>query len=151
MKYIFYFLILFLVGFSCKNKNKIEEISTENTLALNDDRISSSKIDSTNFTEIKFKETDFSYGIIPINSKVHHYYVFTNTGTKPLTISNVAPSCGCTVPKYPTKPILPGESDSIMLEFNSENFSGEIHKSATLTANIKEPIILKFSGNIQNK
>ena len=75
------------------------------------------------------------------NSQVHVTLkiVFRNStyrGNKPLIISNVSASCGCTMPKKPEKPIAPGKSDVIEVVFKSKpSMKNEIKKTITVTAN----------------
>lgn len=46
---------------------------------------------------------------------------FRNIGKAPLTILHIYSECGCTVPDYPTDPILPGESGKIIIRFDARN------------------------------
>ena len=68
---------------------------------------------------ITFNTTTIDYGTIPQNSDGHREYVVTNTGDKPLIISNVAPSCGCTTPEWTKDPILPGKTGKIKVLYNT--------------------------------
>lgn len=99
-------------------------------------------------TQIQFQEESFDFGTINKNKTVGHYYTFTNIGTEPAIIS-VKPGCGCTAPKFPKQAILPGKSDSILLEFNPTNFNDEVHKSAEVRGNIGKPIVIRFTANIK--
>lgn len=100
-------------------------------------------------TTIAFSETDHNFGDIKKGEKVEHIYEVTNTGTNPLIISNVKPGCGCTVPDYTKKPILPGKKGKITLHFDSTNFDGAVNKAADVFVNVeKAPVRLTFSANI---
>ncbi|MGB5264210.1 MAG: DUF1573 domain-containing protein, partial [Lutimonas sp.] len=44
-------------------------------------------------------------------------------------------SCGCTVPEYPKEPILPGNSGTILVKFNSAGKPNQQMKEITLTTN----------------
>ena len=67
-----------------------------------------------------------------------------------LIISNVQPTCGCTVPDFTKDPILPGQKGKITLKFNSANFDGVVHKSAEVYANVEKiPVELTFTADIQ--
>lgn len=63
---------------------------------------------------------------------------FRNTGGKMLVISDVAASCGCTVPEKPNKPISPGEIGIIKARFDSKNRVGTNHKVLTVYVNTEE-------------
>ncbi len=58
-----------------------------------------------------------------------------NIGTDTLVISHVQTSCGCTsAKKYKTR-LLPGELDTLEIQFNSQGFSGHIEKHVTIFTN----------------
>ena len=57
---------------------------------------------------IKFLQPEFNFGRVFQQEKVTHDYVFENVGKSPLKISNVIPTCSCTVGKAPAKEIAPG-------------------------------------------
>lgn len=86
-------------------------------------------------TTMSFDDLTYDYGTITSGEKVRHAYVFKNTGSEPLIISNAKGSCGCTVPEWPREPIAPGESGEIMVQFDSSNKSGKQTKKVTLTSN----------------
>lgn len=88
------------------------------------------------FTDISFDEYEHSFGTIKVGSKNKHYFVFKNTGKKPLVIESVKASCGCTTPQKPEKPIAPGMKDSILVEFSPyEGTSGQVEKTVTVVSN----------------
>ncbi|MDR0295629.1 MAG: DUF1573 domain-containing protein [Prevotellaceae bacterium] len=45
-------------------------------------------------------------------------FEFTNTGTEPVIIQQVQPSCGCTAPSWTKEPIAPGEKGEILATYN---------------------------------
>ena len=86
-------------------------------------------------TSIKFYKMIHDFGTIKQDTKHSHTFYFTNTGSNPLIISSARGSCGCTVPKYPTQPVKPGEQGEINVVFSSGKKKGKQNKSVTLTAN----------------
>mgnify|MGYP003317113121 CR=1 FL=1 len=75
-------------------------------------------------------------------------FKFTNVGSKPLIINKVYSSCGCTIPKKPEKPILPGESGSIDVEYDTKR-TGAFQKAITVNSNaVNSNIILRIKGEI---
>lgn len=68
---------------------------------------------------ITFDRTTYEYGQIKPNSDGNRFFTVTNTGDKPLIISNVKPSCGCTTPEFSQDPILPGKSAKIKVGYNT--------------------------------
>ena len=101
-------------------------------------------------TTLALSEPSFDFGKIKKGDVVEHVYEVTNTGKNPLIISNVQPTCGCTVPDFTKDPILPGQKGKITLKFNSANFDGVVHKSAEVYASVEKiPVELTFTADIQ--
>lgn len=99
--------------------------------------------------EITFEETNFDFGNITEGSKVTHAFKFKNTGKADLIIGDARGNCGCTVPKYPTQPIEPGESGIIDVEFNSAGKHGKQNKTVSLVTNsIPSTKILTITGEV---
>ena len=97
---------------------------------------------------ITFEKTVIDYGTIDKGANGIKDFVFTNTGNAPLIISNVKSTCGCTIPKKPEKPILPGESDKIQVKYDTKRV-GFIRKSITVTSNASNAnVILKITGQV---
>jgi hypothetical protein len=88
-------------------------------------------------------------------------FEFKNTGDKPLIITNVQSTCGCTVPSKPTEPIMPGKSGKIDVKYNMS--PGPIRKTITVESNatnvpegrvaikIKGEVLVKEEVNILEK
>ncbi len=68
---------------------------------------------------IAFTEPVFDFKEIYQGDKVEHVFKFENTGNKPLIISNVQTTCGCTVPAWPKEAIAPGTKQEIKVVFNT--------------------------------
>jgi len=86
-------------------------------------------------TKIEFAETEHDFGTIKQGEKVNHVFVFKNTGENPLMVTQVQPSCGCTVPEWTKEPVAPGAEGKVEVMFNSEGRSGAQHKSVTVVSN----------------
>ena len=88
------------------------------------------------------------YGTIEQNSDPLRTLTFVNTGTEPLVIKNARGSCGCTVPKWPKEPIMPGEEANLEIRY-STNRLGKFSKRVTITTNeIGDPKIITVKGNV---
>ncbi len=87
-----------------------------------------------------FKEKSVDFGDITQGDKVSHTFELTNTGDTPLIISNVAATCGCTVPSWPKEPIAPGASAKIQVSFNSLGKIGKQNSIVRIYSNGSEPI-----------
>nr|WP_321244198.1 DUF1573 domain-containing protein [uncultured Psychroserpens sp.] len=96
--------------------------------------------------KIEFKTDVIDYGTIEKGSDGVRIFEFTNTGNAPLIISNVKSTCGCTVPKKPDGPILPGETGKIEVKYDT-NRVNPIRKTITVTSNADTPTVaLKIKG-----
>lgn len=98
--------------------------------------------------EMTFEETTIDYGTIEKGADGLRVFKFTNTGDQPLVISNVRSTCGCTVPKRPTEPILPGKTGEIEVKYNTR-LVGPIRRTVTVYSNATEEVTpLKIKGAI---
>lgn len=102
------------------------------------------------FPEITFDSTALSMGRIIQGARVEKRFRFTNTGDKPLVLSAVNSTCGCTVGKdWPREPIKPGGAGRITVTFDSEGRPGVQHKSVTVVSNAKPPsTVLTLTGEV---
>ncbi len=89
---------------------------------------------------ITFKEKSIDFGDLTQGEKVSHTFQLTNSGTTPLIISNVAATCGCTVPSWPKEPIAPGKTAEIQVSFNSTGKMGKQNSIVRIYSNASEPI-----------
>ena len=100
-------------------------------------------------TSIAFNEIDHDFGTINQNTTNLHVFEFTNTGSNPLIIESAKGSCGCTVPEYPKKPIMPGESEEIKVEYKPAKQEGPQSKTITIIANTGNPTTkLQIRANV---
>jgi len=90
-----------------------------------------------NFTTASFNKTTHNFGRIKQGAKASTEFIFTNTGSQPLTIQSARGSCGCTVPTWPHEPIAPGATGKITVVFDSYGKSGEQTKTVTVIANTR--------------
>ena len=98
--------------------------------------------------KIEFKAETIDYGTIEKGSNGVRVFEFTNTGNEPLIISSVKSSCGCTIPKKPKDPILPGETGQIEVKYDT-NRVNPIRKTITVMSNAEKPTVaLKIKGEV---
>ncbi len=100
--------------------------------------------------DIKFTKTIIDYGKIKKGENGIKIFEFKNNGTSPLKINQVYSSCGCTVPKKPQNPIMPGDFGEIVVKYDT-NRLGLINKTITVKSNSKNnPVIfLKIKGEVK--
>ncbi len=100
--------------------------------------------------KIEFKTETVDYGQIEKGSDGIRVFEFTNTGSAPLIISKVSSSCGCTIPKKPEEPILPGKTGEIQVKYDTKRV-GPIRKAITVISNADTPTkVLKIKGEIKD-
>lgn len=96
--------------------------------------------------KIEFKTNTIDYGTIEKGSDGVRVFEFTNTGNAPLVISDVKSSCGCTIPKKPKGPILPGKTGEIEVKYDTKRVM-PIRKTITVISNAETPTVaLKIKG-----
>jgi hypothetical protein len=107
---------------------------------------------ATGVTKIEFAEPKYNFGTIKEGEMATHNFKFKNVGEHPLIISDAKGSCGCTVPNWPTEPILPGKEGEIKVQFNSAGKEGEQSKTVTITANTEPPNSqIVIEGKVEKK
>ncbi len=86
-------------------------------------------------TTVLWLDSTQNLGNVMEGTVVNVQFRFKNTGNKMLVITDVAASCGCTVPEKPEKPIAPGAEGVIKATFDSKNRIGTNHKVITVILN----------------
>ena len=98
--------------------------------------------------KIEFKDTTIDYGTIEKGANGIRTFEFTNTGDAPLIVSKVSSSCGCTVPKKPEGPIMPGKTGEIEVKYDTNRVM-PIRKTITVVSNAETPTVaLKIKGEV---
>ena len=101
--------------------------------------------------EIIFKEYEHNFGKISEGEKVAFTFTFENKGTANLVVTSATSSCGCTIPKYDTKPIPPGGSGNLEVIFDTTGRSGMQTKTIAVKSNASVPVVLlKITAEIVN-
>lgn len=101
-------------------------------------RISSNK-EQHNFGQIEWKH--------PVTVD----FTITNSGDKPLVLTNVTTSCACSVASWTQSPIAPGEKGSITATFDAKAL-GRFEKSICIYSNAQPGLVyLRFLGEVVEK
>lgn len=102
----------------------------------------------TSQAEITFEKLEHDYGEVKQNGNGVCEFKYTNTGSVPLILIKVRSSCGCTVPKWSKEPLMPGQSASITVKYNTSSV-GPINKSITVESNASNPRVrLLIKGKV---
>ena len=136
-------LAAILIG-SCQNNDEHNVNGAAATASV--------KRDSTQFTTVQWLDSTRDFGKIQEGQQLEVSFRFRNTGSKPLVIERVQPSCGCTVAEQPKEPIPSGAEGLIKATFNSRNHVGINHKTLNVFANMKDaPHPLQFVVEVEKK
>lgn len=84
--------------------------------------------------EILFEKDVHDFGTIEYGGNGKYEFKFSNTGKKPLIITNARGSCGCTVPTWPKEAIGKGQSSTINVEYDTKR-PGPFTKTVTISSN----------------
>jgi hypothetical protein len=126
-------ITLFVLGFLTFTVNAQEKLASE-------------KPKDPNAPVFEFVTEVIDYGKIPLNADGVRTFKFKNVGKSPLVINDIKSSCGCTVPKKPAGPIMPGDSGEIEVKYDT-NRAGGFSKSITVASNADEPVkMLQIKG-----
>ncbi len=149
MKYLFSTLIIGSVLLAC-NSNDAQ--TTQATLdSTNRANILNAANDSSNFTQIQWVDSlNQQLGKVKEGSVVEVSWRFKNSGSKPLIVTNVSASCGCTVAEKPEEPIAPGSEGVIKAKFDSKDRQGMQRKEVNVLTNAgTAPQVLTFSLEVE--
>jgi len=89
-----------------------------------------------------------SFGQIEWKHPVTAQYTVTNTGDRPLVLTDVEPDCACTVAQWTKTPIAPGAKGNISVTFDAKAL-GHFQKSVAIYCNAQPHLVyLKFDGEV---
>ncbi len=99
---------------------------------------------------ISFDKTTYEYGNVKAGADGHRFFTVKNTGDKPLIISKVQASCGCTTPEWSQDPIMPGKTAQIKVGYNT-TLIGPFTKIIEVYSNDAENSrsVINIKGNIE--
>ncbi len=68
------------------------------------------------------------FGVLATGPAAEYTFSFTNTGSEPITITEAAPSCSCTVADFTKTPIQPGEQGWVKAVYETQGHPGFFKK-----------------------
>lgn len=98
----------------------------------------SASAQTDNKAEFKFVEEKHDFGKVPQGKPVTTDFVYTNIGVEPLILTEVKPTCGCTIADYTKTPVKKGEKGSIKITYNAA-VEAPFNKTIVVTSNSKTP------------
>src|ERR1700743_413077 len=88
--------------------------------------------------EFKFNEEKHDFGKIPQGTPVTTVFEYTNIGKEPLILTEVRPTCGCTIADYTKTPVKSGEKGVIKITYNAAAVA-PFNKVIVVTSNARTP------------
>ena len=143
------FCIIFFYCIAASSACSSNQNPYENELGIAPAEIA--MIDTANYTTIQFEDSVVNFGKIKASNAVFVSFKFKNTGSRPLLLSEVKPSCGCTVVSYPKEVIQPDKEGVIKATLNTASLKGFVSKTIRVVANTKFGVVhkLQFQGAIE--
>ena len=147
MKKILLVLAACITIASCNEADKKAETTSTTTAPTTNEAASTlsatntapqlNTVDPATLTKVEWLDgMDKDFGKIEEGKTLDVSFRFKNVGDKPLVISNVSASCGCTVPETPKEPYAPGQTGVIKASFNSSGKVGSNSKQVNVFANL---------------
>ena len=102
-----------------------------------------STLDSLVFDELKHDFGDVKQGDI-----VEHNFSFENQGLEAVLITKVITQCGCTAPEYSKDPIASGDTERVLIKFDSKDKMGYQRKTIKVKTDTGQSVKLVILINI---
>ena len=165
MKNILIVFIAAIAIVSCNEADKTAEANSSNASAATEatssatatttatDAPQQNTVDPATLAKIEWIDgIEKDFGKMKEGENLDVSFRFKNVGDKPLIISSVSASCGCTVPETPKEPYAPGQTGVIKASFNSSGKPGTQSKQVTVVANTDPAqTVLTFRVDVKAK
>jgi hypothetical protein len=97
---------------------------------------------------LEYDVKNFDFGSIKeADGKVKHVFKYQNKSKNPIVISSVRSSCGCAIPSYSRKPIMPNEKGVLEVTYDPRRRPGTFHKTITVNTNQGKDV-LRITGKV---
>ncbi len=97
---------------------------------------------------VSFNTDKHDFGKIKQNVPVTYYFEIKNTSDKPVVVENASASCGCTVPEKPEKPINPGATGKLKVQYNAATIGPFKKDVFTKLAGVEQPKTVQIVGEV---
>jgi Protein of unknown function (DUF1573) len=99
---------------------------------------------------VKVDNPNYDFGRMERGTEKSHEFVITNVGAAPLTLEIGSTTCKCTLGHVTNKPIAPGESTQVRLEWKALAEQGPFRQSAKIVTNdpIQPEVELTIDGEV---
>lgn len=108
--------------------------------------------DNERYAIAKFDKLSHDFGEIERGTEAVAIFTITNQGQAPLVVENVKVSCGCTIVKWNSEPVMPQDTMQIKVSYNS-NIVGEIKRSVVVKTNDhkQKRTLLLITGDVKDE
>lgn len=97
---------------------------------------------------VKFNTEKHDFGKIKQGVPVTYYFEIKNISDKPIVVENASASCGCTIPEKPEKPINPGGTGKIKVQFNAAAVAPFTKDIFIKLAGVEQPKTVQITGEV---
>ena len=102
--------------------------------------------------QLKFKDLKKNFGFVKKGELVVMEYEFTNNGNQPLLITETKVECSCTTIEFPKQPIAPGQSEKIVVKFDTKTVYDRQDRTVEVISNASNSSQkIRFKGVVLNK
>lgn len=97
---------------------------------------------------LKFDKLEIVRDSIEYDNKDLFVFEFKNISKKPVTVTHVQTSCGCTAAEKPETAIEPGKKSKISVTYDTKRV-GAFTKTITVSTDTGEPVVLTIRGSVK--
>ncbi len=103
------------------------------------------------WAQVQFEKTEHDFGEILEGPDAVYTFKFQNKGSKPIKLTSVKASCGCTTPRWTQDEIAPGSTGEVQAAYQTRGRPGPFHKTITVQTSDTAimPIVLTIKGNVK--
>lgn len=97
---------------------------------------------------VQFNTVKHDFGKLKQNVPATYFFEIKNISDKPVVVENSTASCGCTIPEKIEKPIMPGETAKLKVQYNAASiapFTKDVHVKF---AGVDQPKTVQITGEV---
>lgn len=103
-------------------------------------------------SQLKFKDLKKNFGFVKKGEVVIIEFEFVNSGNQPAIITEAKVECSCTTVEFPKQPIAPGQSEKIVVKFDTKTVYDRQDRTVEIISNSKNASQkIRFKGVVLNK
>ncbi|MCX8113299.1 MAG: DUF1573 domain-containing protein [Bacteroidia bacterium] len=103
------------------------------------------------WAQITFEKSEYDFGEVIEGPPAVHTFIFKNIGSKPVKLTSVKASCGCTTPNWTQEAVPPGGTGQIQVSYDTKGRPGNFIKTVTVQHDADDkPVILTIKGVVKS-